>query len=73
MKLSLLHNYIRRAIRHGGSKVNKTEPFSLTTYVIREFSIRLGKSIGILAVAVVFIDLIGYPANTFLFLNQSEQ
>ncbi|VBB27742.1 unnamed protein product [Acanthocheilonema viteae] len=63
MKLSLLHNYIRRAIRHGGSKVNKTEPFSRTTYVIKEFLIRLGKSIGILSVAVVFIDLIGYPAS----------
>lgn len=63
MKLSVLHNYIRRAIRHGRIEVNKAEPFSLTTYLIREFLIRLGKSVGILSVAVVFIDVIGYPAS----------
>ncbi|CAG9529497.1 unnamed protein product [Cercopithifilaria johnstoni] len=63
MRLSLLHNCVRRAIRHGKNEVNKTQPFSLTTHLIREFLIRLGKSVGILSVAVVFVDVIGYPAS----------
>uniref|UniRef100_A0AAF5Q4B2 Mitochondrial inner membrane protease subunit 2 n=1 Tax=Wuchereria bancrofti TaxID=6293 RepID=A0AAF5Q4B2_WUCBA len=63
MKLSPLHSYIRRAIRYKRIEVNKTKSFSYTTYVIKEFLIRLGKSIGILSVPVVFIDVIGYPAS----------
>ncbi|VDK76565.1 unnamed protein product [Litomosoides sigmodontis] len=63
MRLSVLHNYIRRATQHGKNEVNKAE-FSLTTsHLIREFLIRLGKSVGVLSVAVVFIDVIGYPAS----------
>uniref|UniRef100_A0A1I7VGW9 Peptidase_S24 domain-containing protein n=1 Tax=Loa loa TaxID=7209 RepID=A0A1I7VGW9_LOALO len=62
MKFSPLH-YIRRASRNGRREVDKTEPSVLTTHVVREFLIRLGKSIGILSVPVVFIDVIGYPAS----------
>ncbi|KAK6102638.1 hypothetical protein QQG55_9255 [Brugia pahangi] len=63
MKFSSLHSYIRRAIQYKRTEVNKTKSFSYTTYVIKEFLIRLGKSIGILSVPVVFIDVIGYPAS----------
>lgn len=62
MKLTALHNYIRRATRHGKSEINKTEPSSLLIHVIKEFLFRLGKSIGILSVPIVFIDVVGYPA-----------
>ncbi|VIO92638.1 calpain family protein 1, isoform d, putative [Brugia malayi] len=63
MKFSSLHKYIRRAIQYKRTEVNKTKSFSYTTYVIKEFLIRLGKSIGILSVPVVFIDVVGYPAS----------
>lgn len=62
MKFSPLYNYIRRAIRHGRNDVNKSNPVRLTTFV-KKFLIRSGKSIGILSVPVVFIDVIGYPAS----------
>ncbi|MCP9258399.1 BMA-IMMP-2 [Dirofilaria immitis] len=63
MNLTALRNYIRRATRHGQNEVNKTRSSSHLSYLIKEFLIRLGKSIGILSVPVVFIDVVGYPAS----------
>uniref|UniRef100_A0A915Q477 Calpain catalytic domain-containing protein n=1 Tax=Setaria digitata TaxID=48799 RepID=A0A915Q477_9BILA len=61
MKLTSTCKYVRRAIQRGKSEGCSSEPRS--TRIIMDFLIRLGKSIGIISVPVVFVDVIGYPAS----------
>lgn len=62
MKLYAVLTSIQHGFRHATKDFGASESSQFTA-MIKDFLIRLGTSVGIISIPVVFVDTIGYPAS----------